>query len=68
MSISIETVRVGKEYYLINFGETHEFSITRATGIKDFVCKDLHTLEEFNLSELTAYGTGKDFEFYAIED
>ncbi len=68
MSISIETVRVGKDYYLINYGEVHEFRVTKATGHKDFVCKDLTTLEEFNLSELTAYGKGKDFEFYGLDD
>jgi hypothetical protein len=67
MSISIETVRVGKDYYLVNFGEVHEFTVTKATGYKDFECKDLNTLEAFNLSELTAYGKGKDFEFYELE-
>ncbi|WP_375579294.1 hypothetical protein ABWH96_20190 [Marivirga tractuosa] len=67
MSISIETVRVGKDYYLVNYGEVHEFRVTKATGHKDFECKDLTTLEEFNLSELTAYGKGKDYEFYEIE-
>jgi hypothetical protein len=67
MSISIETVRVGKDYYLINYGEIHEFTIFKATGHKDFVCKDLYTLEEYNLSELTAYGKGRDFEFYELE-
>jgi len=68
MSISIETVRVGKNYYLINYGEKHEFNVTRAAGYKDFVCKDLTTLEEYLLSELTAYGKGRDFEFYGLED
>lgn len=68
MSISIETVRVGKDYYLINYGESHEFRVTKATGYRDFVCKDLTTLEEFNLSELTAYGKGKDYEFYGLDD
>ncbi len=68
MSISIETVRVGKDYYLVNYGEIHEFTVTKATGYKDFLCKDLHSLEEFKLSELTAYGKGKDFEFYGLDD
>ena len=68
MSISIETVRVGKDYYMINYGERHEFSVLKAVGILDFICKDLDTLEEFKLSELTAYGKGKDYEFYSIND
>ncbi|WKV12874.1 hypothetical protein [Marivirga harenae] len=67
MSISIETVRVGKDYYMVNYGEVHEFKVTNATGYKDFICKDLTTLEEYTLSELTAYGKGKDFEFYEID-
>jgi len=68
MSISIETVRVGKDYYLVNYGEVHEFRVTKAVGLKDFKCQDLHTLEHYNLSELTAYGKGKDFEFYEIQE
>jgi hypothetical protein len=67
MSISIETVRVGKDYYLVNYGEVHEFKVTKAIGYKDFKCQDINTLEEYDLSELTAYGKGKDFEFYEIE-
>jgi hypothetical protein len=68
MSISLETVRVGKDYYMINYGEVHEFAITKATGQNDFLCKDKHSLEEYRLSELTAYGKGSDFEFYGLED
>jgi len=67
MSISIETVRVGKDYYLVNYGEVREFKVTQASGYKDFKCQDLLTLEEYNLSELTAYGKGEDFEFYELE-
>lgn len=67
MSISIETVRVGKDYYLVNYGEIHEFRVTKASGYKDFKCQDLLTLEEYSLSDLTAYGKGKDFEFYELE-
>ena len=66
MSISIDTVRVGKKYYLINFGELHEFTILKAVDLKDFLCKDLNSLELYKLSELTAYGIGVDFEFYEI--
>ncbi|SMG50937.1 hypothetical protein SAMN05661096_03773 [Marivirga sericea] len=68
MSISIDTVRVGKVYYMVNYGDIHEFRVTKAIGYKDFECKDMTTLEEFNLSELTAYGKGKDYEFYEVED
>ncbi len=67
MSISIETVRVGKKYYLKNYREYHEFMVLRATGRNDFLCKDLISLENFKLSELTAYGIGSDYEFFELD-
>jgi len=68
MPISIDTVRVGKRYRLINFGEEHIFDVTSATGVKDFFCKDITSLEIFKLSDLTAYGKGKDYDFYSLND
>ncbi|MBK6266503.1 hypothetical protein JKA74_15770 [Marivirga sp. S37H4] len=67
MSISIETVRVGKKYYLKNHREYHEFVVLKAIGQNDFVCKDLNSLERFSLNELTAYGKGSDYEFFELE-
>ena len=68
MPISIETVRVGKRYVLLNYGEQHEFDVVKAVGEKDFLCKDLNSLEQFKLSELTQYGKGKDYDFYSLND
>lgn len=68
MSISLDTVRVGKSYYVINYGERHNFEVISAVGGKDYRCKDLQTLEFFHLSELFAYGKGKDFEFFPLKD
>jgi len=68
MPISIETVRVGKRYCLVNYNEQHEFDVVRAVDNKDFLCKDINSLEYFKLSELTAYGVGKDYDFYALND
>ncbi len=68
MPISIETVRVGKRYRLINYNEEHEFDVIKAVDQKDFLCKDINSLEQFKLSELTAYGKGKDYDFYALND
>lgn len=68
MPISIETVRVGKRYRLQNYGEINEFDVLSAYAKNDFICKDLNSLEEFKLSELTAYGKGKDYDFYSLND
>ncbi len=68
MSISVESVRVGKKYFLQNNREYHEFKIMKAIGRNDFLCEDLFTMEHYSLSELTAYGVGKDYEFYEIEN
>lgn len=59
---SIEVLRVGKKYRLINFGEKHEFEIEARLGSNDFKVKDLLTLERYRLKELMAYGQGPDFE------
>ncbi len=68
MPISIDTVRVGKRYRLVNFEETHEFDIVKAVDKNDFLCKDVMSLEYYKLSELTAYGRGKDYDFYGLND
>lgn len=63
---SIEVLRVGKKYRLINFGEKHEFEIEARLGNNDFKVKDLLTLERYRLIELIAYGKGEDFEVEEI--
>jgi hypothetical protein len=67
MSISVESVRVGKKYFLKNNREYHEFKILKAAKKNDFVCEDLSTMENYLLSELTAYGIGRDYEFFELE-
>ena len=62
MSISLDTLRVGKKYYLINDGERHEFIVLETLGETNFKIKDLLTLEVYELKELFDYGKGKDFE------
>ena len=63
---SIEVLRVGQRYRLINFGEKHEFEIEARIGHNDFKVKDLLTLERYRLKELIHYGKGKDFEIEEI--
>lgn len=60
--ISFTSLRVGKKYWLTNFGERYEFEILEAFSSQDYLLKDLYTLEQYHLSDLVSYGKGKDFE------
>ena len=60
--LSYSSLRAGKKYWLRNFDERYEFEILEVLHPQDFLIKDLMTLEKYRLSELTQYGTGKDFE------
>lgn len=60
--LSYSSLRAGKQYWLKNFGERYEFEILEILHSQDFFIKDLTSLEQYKLSELTQYGTGKDFE------
>ncbi len=62
MSISLDTIRVGKKYYLINHGERHDFFVMEKITNKNFKVKDAHTLELYELDDLLRYGKGKDYE------
>ena len=67
MSISFDTIRVGKKYYLINHGERHDFSVIEKIDRQNFKLKDLHTLEIYELEDLVRYGKGKDYELYELD-
>ncbi len=43
--LSLGALRFGKRYFLINFGERHEFEIEQVLADNDFAVKDIHTLE-----------------------
>jgi hypothetical protein len=62
--LSLDVLRTGKKYRLVNFGETHEF-IVEEIIYDDFEVKDLLTLERYKLSDLVLYGKGDD---YRLED
>ena len=66
LSASFNTLRTGKRYRLINFGETSEFQIIEILNDDDCVIKSLDTLETYHLSELIRYGKGEDFDFDEI--
>jgi len=60
MPLSVEGLRKGYHYQLTNFGETHTFEVIDILS-NDCLIKDLLTLENYLISELFAYGKGKDF-------
>ena len=64
MSISLDTIRVGKKYYLINHGERHDFLVLEKLYNNNCKLKDLYTLELYELNDLLKYGRGKDYELY----
>jgi hypothetical protein len=65
--LSFDSLRVGKKYKLVNFGETHEFEVESILVNQDFKVKDLFTLERYLLKDLIKYGKGKDFEIRELE-
>lgn len=60
--LSLDVLRVGKKYKLVNYGETHEFEIESVLSSRDYRVKDIHTLERYKLNDLIKFGKGKDFE------
>ncbi|MCE2733275.1 MAG: hypothetical protein O9302_06670 [Cyclobacteriaceae bacterium] len=65
--LSLDVLRAGKKYRLINFGEKHDFIIENILANGDFEVKDLHTLERYRLLDLVRYGKGADFEIRELE-
>jgi len=66
MSISLDTIRIGKKYYIINYGERHEFIVLKRISENNFLVKDLLSLEKYELQEFILYGKGKDFELFEL--
>ena len=64
--LAFSSLRVGKKYVAINYGERYEFEIHKILGKQEFLLKDLHTLENFFMSDITKFGQGKDFEIQEI--
>ena len=65
MPLSIDNLRVGKKYFIRNFGEEAKFQIMEARP-NTFIVKDLLSLELFPLTDFLKYGRGKDFELMEI--
>ena len=65
--LSLDVLRNGKKYSLVNFGDRYEFIIENILGNGDFKLKDLHTLEKYHLKDLIKFGKGQDFEIRDLE-
>jgi len=62
MPISVDVLRVGKKYYLINHGERFDFTVVEALYDNNFRLKDLNSLEEYKLNDLIQFGKGADYD------
>jgi len=67
MALAFDNLRLGKRYYLSNYGEISEFSVLERLSNNNFKLKDLHTLETYELQDLVKYGRSEDFELWEIE-
>ena len=61
-SMSFDTMRVGKKYRIKNFGDVYEFEILKRLSDKNYLLKDLHTLETYEVDDLIRWGRGADFD------
>lgn len=66
--LAFSSMRVGKKYRLINYGEKSEFILQEVIGRNDYKLKDLFSLESYLMSELIQFGKGEDFELREIYD
>ncbi len=63
----INNLRIGKCYFLKNFGETTSFRVLQKTEEDDFQIKDLLSLEIYSFSKLISFGRGNDFELKEMQ-
>jgi hypothetical protein len=66
-TMSVDNLRVGKSYFIRNYGETTSFLVLETSGQEDFKIKDLLSLELYSFNELIRFGKGEDFELYEID-
>lgn len=61
MGISTDTVRVGKRYTLINNGDKTDFIVLEKLNDKNFLIKDLTSLDVYEFESLIQFGRGRDY-------
>lgn len=64
--LAFSSMRVGKRYRLVNYGEKSEFTLIEVVSRNDYKLKDLFSLEQYLMSDLTQFGRGEDFELREI--
>lgn len=64
--IAFTSMRVGKKYSLLNYGEKIEFELIEVFNNKDYRLKDLFSMEYYTMSDLIKFGRGEDFELKEI--
>ena len=60
--LAFNSMRYGKRYRLVNYGELYEFEVLEVKGGDHFLLKDLFTLETYTMEDLIRFGKGDDFE------
>ncbi len=63
--LAFSSMRVGKKYRLVNYGEHSEFTLLEV-GYNDYKLRDLHTMDYYRMSDLIKFGQGEDFELREI--
>ncbi len=64
--LAFDKVRVGQKYHIRNQGESFDFEVEERIGTRNFIVKDLNSLERYQLLDFVRYGYGKDFEFHEL--
>ena len=65
--LAFSSMRVGKKYRLINYGERSEFILKEVLSKNEFRLKDIFSMEEYLMSDSIKYGKGEDFELREID-
>jgi len=68
MTMSFDNIRIGKRYYLCNYGEESRFEVLENLGDENYRVKDLISLDIYELRDLVKYGTSDDFELEEIRE
>ena len=67
LTMSFDNLRVGKHYWLTNYGDVSEFVVLEVLE-DDFLVKDLLSLDTYRLSKLVEYGTSDDFDIEELRE
>lgn len=66
--ISFSSLRLGRKYFMKNYGEEYRFEVLEMLPPEDFLLKDLLTLESFKMSEVIQFGRGDDFQIWELRN